>query len=359
MNEEVKNLLNGALSQPPPTAMDGESAVAAGRRRLGRRRYAAGGGALAGVVAVAVSISLAMNTVGGAAPDAAASATPSPSASQGGPPPTGQTPVDLPALDDGVEYYWADMNGEYTYSVATSAYSDAFWGWVESNLPGYIDRSDDVEHYGEEGPVYSEEDHVSGAHSLFKREEIELVEFIGGSGDDAKWTGYRLPAYTLIDADGWYPGVKLQLPGSTSAAESLGVRVWPKGGYTEGTHRPEDGSPDQEGVFDLIGCDDYEEDNGASADHSVEVTCQEGVNAEGERFVTSRTVSRLMPDEEGHDVAGADVSYWVVLYRLDGSAVELNVGTVRQYLDTDTAEPAISVEQLLALAEALPDVSVE
>lgn len=176
MNDDIKDLLGGALGAPPPTAIDSENATTRGRVALGRRRRGlAGGGIAAALIAGALTVSVAMNTIGGdgGMPTQAGA---SPSASASGPIQPGEPPYGPPvALDAGKEYRWTIVDSE-----DDPGRTDRYWNYVTTT-------------FGVERPA-------NGAH--FVEETIRLDETLGrdASGDEQlRSTGFTTTRLVLRD----------------------------------------------------------------------------------------------------------------------------------------------------------------
>lgn len=351
MNDEIKELLGKALPPSPPTAMDGDTAVADGRRRLGRRRYAAGGGALAGVAAVAVTISLAMNTVGGngGIPGVDVGASPSASASEDpgsgdpgeklfrqlDPDGDGRMEVDMPVVDlpympDGTVGGWnPGFTGVDTAEAAT--YSDAFWAYLDQTYPGYEDLT---------AETMPEDINVApGVRSVVRDHTAQLIEQV--SETESRTMRYVMPIYILEFSQGGFSSpATVELPGAEHA-DGLGMEIYPVGGFTDGT----------DGIFDLAACEDYETpaNGGRTLDHQLDCDESDGPNGE-----LVRTVREDMTGSDG----GWSVTLTSILYREDGTAVVVT-DTVEDWEGAEVRDPELGFDDLTALAAAMPDTVVK
>ena len=330
MNDEIKELLNTALPPSPPTAMDSDTAVADGRRRLGRRRYAAGGGALAGVAAVAVAISLAMNTVGGngGIPGANAGASPSASASASEDP---EIPGGVrPELDPNGKYFWyRNMEGPQTDE--TSVLTERLWVWL-------------AETYDVQTP---------GVKAEFLEETAVLTEHIkdgkGGSDlDETRPVGFGVPLLTL-QTPGYGDRNGIAIPAAEGVIDNLNVQVWPAGSFSRPEVPDHDGPPDREvpspggpRFFELAHCSDYVLAVQAGQTLTVRPDCDVAMGDSGLK-VTNRTAGST-----GHEWTEMRAIY----YAEDGSAIVLT--DVAENAGGDIAEePTFDGDALLDLALAL------
>ncbi|GIG71507.1 hypothetical protein [Phytomonospora endophytica] len=327
MNDEIKELLNSALPPAQPTALNGDTAVEAGRRRLGRRRYTAGGGALAGVAAVAVAISLAMNTVGGSGgvPSTGAGASPSAVASEKVVEPPR---YELPELDHDKNYYW-QRNIDGPQTGETQAITERMWAWLSAN-------------YGL---------NVSGPRAEFLEETAVLAEHIrdgkGGSDlDDTEPVGLEVPLLSL-QTPGFGDRNDLALSTDGNVLDNLNVRIWPAGSFTrpdelayEGPTDFEIPSPGGPGFFDLARCETGEITIQLGHVLTIDPECRVAMGGSG--LKVTKQISG--PEWESTEA-------YAVYYARNGSAIVLSDAATA--LESEPAEPTLDPAALLDLAVAL------
>lgn len=355
MSRDIRELLDGAIGDTPPARLDSDSATGLGRRALGRRRAYAGGGALAGVAAAALAVTLVMNTVGGghgSLPGGNAGLQPSasdgpevsgsyhdPAAEKYDPDGDGILEVDMPVVTlpqvDEANPFGYGWNPGFVGkdTPEADAYGEAFWAYLERTYPGHTDMTAELlkDRIGD----------ATGVHAKVRDHTAELVK--GVSANEAWPTGDVMPIYLLeFNQNGFSSDTMIQLPGEEHP-DGLGLAIYPVGGFTTGVN----------GVFDLAQCEDYE--HGANGDRTIResYTCGETTGPNGELV---RTIRQASTEVGG---GGWAVKLSTILYRADGTAVVVTDGVEDWAGERPQADPVLDHQELLALAAAMPDTVVK
>lgn len=326
MKDDIKHLLDGALEAPPPMSIDSENAMARGRVALGRRRRLVGGGIAAVVLSAALSVTLAMNTIGGdgGIPSGRPSGSASPSASASH---RTSTTGGLPSLDPTADYLWENV-GPDVRSVIAEGYTSAL-------------RSHLSKEYGAQlsGPSEFLENHL----------QLERRTSKGAGGDDLDQNvsaGFVTGAYYTLQQEGWWNTNRVRFPGEDEVVDNFTVEIWPAGSFVKGGDgywgdRLNNPQPGTSGFYDLIGCRDQVVQAQANQTFVVRTECEDP----SPDVITGVSTISGVPNHEERTV---------VLYRSDGSAVVVKNTGVRPADGDAEAPPTRDFEQLVALARALP-----
>ena len=257
----------------------------------------------------------------------------------------------LPVLDDAAVYAWTETDTEPTSTPGATAVGDAVYAWATAWPPGAVyapvNRADATE------PGI-----VSAAVEPLTPENYRGVERVERGLD--RWfdgtpvgriepTGYVQPTYeggeVVIDTDGDEHGY------------GVSVTVVPAGGYAEG-HGAYKSAPNHATFAPhlLPGCEDHPVGEGDTA-RVITFACDTLTTTGGAPvLVSTETVTR--PDRE--DPGSARTT--LVLYRADGTAVIVHArfGAMPDLSvkPPATAAPDLTVDDLVALAEAIPPVAV-
>ncbi|GLZ81004.1 hypothetical protein Afil01_58110 [Actinorhabdospora filicis] len=333
MKDDIKHLLDGALGDAPPIAVDSEDATARGRVALGRRRRLAGSGIAAAVLAGALTVTLAMNTVGG---DGGVPSGASPSASGPSVHPSPTDPVDdsqpFPLHPDGL-YKWA-LNTDQGGNELT-AFTDAYWNVLN-------------ERYGiqrpQEGQAFQSE--VWELNRLVKEGTEEEPE------DVVEPVGYRDDRVVLRDGvasgSGNHVDPELILPGSAPDTEdTISIAIFAPGAYSTGTNKSaQDNRPGPgEGFFDLIDCREYSFTIQLGIKLTMTPDCQflgggSAIYSETTRVSTSGPGSSIITE--------------LVVFRSDGSAVVIKDQAWPKDHAAGLRDATLKQADLMAIAGALP-----
>ena len=336
LRDRVAGELTGAV---PPSALDTDRIVKAGRRRLGARRAGLAGGFALAVVALTGGI-LALQPAGGTAPvDAAAE---------------GQPTYPLPGLDGDKQWTWkldGLSNGGPTRTEATEEITDALWSWIESRDDLAVTRYDPAAN-----------SYVPVTRETFPgvvRDTQSLYEVADGTDTPQ---GYQRPVYRLGESVYGQEHDDLSWTFAENADanimdDSLRLAFYPKGSFVYGAQSARRGDPAEPDVHNLVaGCDGYSYDAGEYAPRVGTFSCEESTGPNGERVVA-------VTWNETTGTTSHRTSRTVVLYRNDGNAVVVSDSAYTSSHDIDAvpADPrlVLSAEELTELAASMPDVVVE
>lgn len=273
-----------------------------------------------------------------------AACTPPPPADE----PTGST---LPTLDDASVYAWSETDSKPTPSPGATAVGDAVYAWATAWPSGAayspVNRSD-----GSDPGIVSADVEPLTPENYRGVERVErgLDHWLDGTPvGRVEPTGYVQPTYdggeVVIDTDGDGHGY------------GVSVTVVPAHGYVEGHGAYRSDRNHETFAPRLIaGCDDHPVGEGDTA-RVISFVCDSFTTSGGaDVLVSTETVTRAELEDRG------SARTTVVLYRSDGTAVIVR-GRFGVLPDLSveppaTATPDVTVEDLVALAEALPTVAV-
>lgn len=323
MNEDIKTGLDAELpSGSVPFSLDTDEAVRLGRRSRKHRRLAAVGGSVLSVAAVTALV-LTVLTPGGlfsGGQDNAAAGD------------------ELPDLDPKLRYEWLSGADTVEDTPVTKAYDEAFWSHWNAEHPEA--RPDHKQYQVEGQPTQTPKE-----EPRLRVDQRELVEWKGDTGE----TIYK---HSLISLQVEYGDENSSITGpmgfqfGDGMPNFVDVQVIPDGRFRIGT----------EDVYDLAWCDDDED---AFTD-DCEVTKTTGPDGERIENVLSKEIRT-----EDDKLSG--VGRKTIVYRADGSAVVVSdtingehggVGPDEEK-DLGDAKPALSFEELTAIALALPEKPLE
>lgn len=270
---------------------------------------------------------------------------------------TPSAPVDeptgtaLPALDDASVYAWSDTGAEPASSPGATAVGDAVYAWATAWPSGSayspVNRSDSTE-----PAIVSADVEPLTAENYRGVERVErgLDHWLDGSPiGRVEPTGYVQPTYdggdVVIDTDG------------DGHAYGVSVTVIPAQGYAEGygAYRS-DRNHETFAPHLIAGCDDHPVGEGDTA-RVITFVCDSFTASSGaDVLVSTETVDHSRLDDPG------SARTTLVLYRADGTAVVVHArfGVLPDLSvkPPPTAIPDLTVEDLVALAEALPTDAV-
>lgn len=333
MNEETQIKMELGTELPSgavPFSLDSDTAVRLGRRTRKRRRLLAVGGSALSVVAVTALV-LAMLSPGSVIGADEATDDRKKAVDDG-----------IPELDPNKEYDWMPSFMQTEVTAISEEYGDAFWDHMDKEFP---EAEPDYTQYNAEGQAQAR---PTRNPPPLSRDEMQLNE-LDDSGEAE--TIYSVPVYTFMYEIEEVPNGStfrgdLGFQFGDGVPNFVTVDVLPKNGYRVGS----------QDLFDLATCTEGYSGKQFSFDCAV----TEAVGPDGEM------VQNVKADtfEDGKLI---DTSNTTILYREDGSAV-----VVRDHLrgrhggsdddegkNIEGVEPALSFEDLLGIAAALPDKPVE
>ena len=300
-----------AIAPPMSPDLTADAMTATGRRSRRRHRIAR---AALGAVATAVVTALAIVLIG-------------PGTHSQPPPDAAEQPAfPLPSLDPKGGYTWI-VHGPAETTEQTARLTDGLWAALATRADLHVAARDGASTV----PVTTRADFP---------EAYRLVRALGdphGGGDL-----YRQPFYELG------PDVALTLPGDERIA-LFSAEVVPSGGYLGGD--PAHPSLQREGVVPQA---PFSEPNCAAPPPGYTYACSETTGPRGERVVRA-AVSIEAPAD------GPSAVESVTVFQPNGNALRLSVSVgriTRMDGGADTASPFLTVDELTAIAVAVPEVAV-
>ncbi|MGH8877099.1 MAG: hypothetical protein ACRD0P_07155 [Stackebrandtia sp.] len=333
MTDDMRDLLHKALPEAlPPAEWSSQDLEKHARRSMRNRRIGFAGAALAAVVAAALALPPAV-------PDEPAPATPAA-------PNDEQPEYTLPKLDDKLGYTW-EPTTESSQTKATKQITKAFVKQLASFEGVKVDDLD-----GEPTAF------KPGDMSPVERQERELWPDDKDAEPkplvDEKGEVYSPPVYMSTEKR------YLRFPGAEQS-EGVRLRVNAPGTFVDG--RPEKAVAHPVGLGESgIGpspmdveyladnCDGFSWKDEHGKDAKTEFDCEKTSVDEGTVLATERT--------DNYSNGNVAISRAVVLYRDNGTAVVIENQPSLQKPGAG-GEPTLDNEQLVAIAQAIPDVTVE
>lgn len=310
MSEDLRKTLDRELYDgSPPMTITAESLLSKGHRdRRNRRAWGLTGG-LAVLMAAGVAIG---NLPGAQAPTPIDVGAPASSAPV--------QPVDL-------EWTWRDADLEHPTNQYTDRLNEKFGAAMESIG---LDPS------------------PAGEHSGIRRSIATLVSAATGTETDGVFPGTNGPVMSgkLITYDGERSYIDTQ-----TGKQSVNYTAFGPGTFVEGYESAPHSAVIASYDHLLASCDSGEVTAvvpGVVGPQKLQrdATCSETKTAAGERVLVEDSMLTL-------DAGGAESKREVVVYRADGAAVRLTV------LGDGQGKYPLSVEQLLKIEKAMPDLPVE
>lgn len=363
---DVRHMLDAALQdEPAPRALDLDALEQAGRRRIRRRRLTFAGAATASIVfvtAAALTLPGAYAGSGEATPDTGYG----PAAGDEDEPPAEPIDYTLPELDPDASYAWRTKNA--TESDTTTALSEIVVNHIEDVYPDFQTVGWDAEARSDNSDAWVATDPRGDLAPLkFHLYDAELAasDKLGNPHEEPVHTQ---PIYAAGEMDLLTPlepheAPKLVLRGEdTTHVDSLGIQIFPAGGYLEGTDEATQlGIDDPRNGYLAEGCDDYEitdSHEGTDDDRLYEFDCGETTTESGAKVLSvTRSTTYL-------DAMVVYVQHTVVIYRTDGSAVRLSSDVQvplgwTQGTPFDGVDTTLDTEYLAELGLTIPEVPFE
>lgn len=329
---DIRRSIDEEVDAVAPFTVDIDRLIQKERRRSRRLGLTAGGGtAMAMVAVVGIGVALFQPDDGGP-----------PAARDENTGPTIATIDDMPPLEDDVVYGWTTHDSSGGDVGDDDAYTEAFFSYFEENWPEA--EIDTTEYFlaGEPELELAAPPAISWqTYGLFDEADMELEPVFERTGlqlsmalldkDDPAMLGSHPRGVQYDFGDGW--------------VNLVSVEVLPASSFTVG-----DG-----GMYDALRCGGiYAFDPGGRVNSCVLVDQGELTTEEGN--VVHHAVAEETNAESG---LLTDIEVKVLLVRADGSAVlvsDLVQGPHPGQNNTtvEGAEPPLSVDDLLGIAEALP-----
>ena len=257
----------------------------------------------------------------------------------------------LPALDDASVYAWAETDTEPVSSPGATAVGDALYAWTTEWPSGTVYSPVTRGDASEPGIVSAAVEPLTPEnYRVVERVERGLDHWLDGTPvGRIEPTGYVQPTYeggdVVIDTDGDGHGY------------GVSVTVVPAQGYAEGygAYRS-DRNKETFAPHLIAGCDDHPVGEGDTS-RVITFECDSLTSAGGaDVLVSTENIDHFNLDDR------SSARTTVVLFRSDGTAVVVQ-GRFGVLPDLSVKPPAtatsdLTIDDLVALAEALPTVAV-
>lgn len=358
MNDEFRGRLSRALPPDlPAPRIDLDEVERRGERLLRRRRFGAVGVVTGGVAVLAAAALLLPTAFAGANGGHEA-------ADQTG----HQKAYPLPDLDPNALYGWIGSDDE-EQTEATEALTEGYWAFLTEQFPDLAVLDRDLYFEGSEETSGSRVEYLDPAdYPVLLRGENTLGIVKDEFKDD--WpdmegsdlmepTDYTKPVYGLPPQEGLFETVQIRAEKDSEFFDALDISVHPKGSFAEGA----EGIGEEPGYGPLLPylaegcqdgtntaknepiefdfeCEEVDLPGGGSA-HRITQTTGDGTK------IWSRTNTVIVTLDNGNAVAVNDM---VGGNRVDGTDTDFELTDVH---------PALSLDDLTALARSLPQVVVE
>ncbi|GAA4896021.1 hypothetical protein LX16_1428 [Stackebrandtia albiflava] len=360
MNDDIKNLFQRAVDDEPPAKnLDLDGLEKRGSRALSRRRWGAAGAGAVGVAAVTAVALVLPGALGGAPADGTETPVTLPAAEDGEETTTTQPEFPFPELDPDRKYMWDSGDDEET--AATAELTEAFWDHMTTEYSdmGVIDIETGYDELlePEDFPAMSRSE-----NELYLLKLENDYPYGYSYSDRESSTGYVVPMYGLNPAVGTYGTLWLTFGGEGSPLHHMDLTVHPKGSYdATPMSYPESVSGTPVPPHLLAGCEDVTAKGQAERNWTVDYDCSEATGPNGEHI---QQLSSTLITQDGF-VSNKMNAVIVTLPNGNAVVVQSSItpnvfgGEHGDVVDITDVEPELDFEELAALALALPQVIVE